>query len=65
MTTLARSALAMSTNTRKTLISWRSINDRMLEARFEHRHGKLTIIVAYAPTNLAENDKKADFYELL
>ena len=58
-------ALAMSRNTRKALISWRPINERMLEARFEHRHGKLTIIVAYAPTYLAENDKKADFYELL
>ena len=58
-------ALAMSRNTRKALISWRPINERMLEARFEHRHGKLTIIVAYAPTNLAENDKKADFYALL
>ena len=65
MTTLARSArpgvaLAMSRNTRKALISWRPINERMLEARFEHRHGKLTIIVADA-----ENDKKAYFYELL
>ena len=58
-------ALAISRNTRKALISWRPINERMLEARFEHRHGKLTIIVAYAPTNLAENDKKADFYALL
>ena len=73
MTTLARSArpagpgvaLAMSRNTRKAPISWRLINEHMLEARFEHRHGKLTIIEAYAPTNLAENDKKADFYELL
>ena len=63
ITTPARSArpgvaLAMSRNTRKALISWWPINERMLEARFEHRHGKLTIIVAYAPTNLAENDKK-------
>ena len=58
-------ALAMSRDTGKSLISWRPINERTIEARFEHRHGKLTIIVAYAPTNLAENDKKADFYELL
>ena len=58
-------ALAMSRNTRKALISWRPINTRMLEARFEHRHGKLTIIVAYAPTKLAENGKKVAFYELL
>ena len=58
-------ALAMSRNTRKALISWRPINERMLKARFEHRHGKLTIIEAYALTNLAENEKKADFYKLL
>ncbi len=58
-------ALAMSRNTRKALISWRPTSERMLETRFEHRHGKLTIIVAYAPTYLAENDKKAYFYELL
>ena len=58
-------ALGMSMNTRRTLISWRPINDRMLEARFEHRHGNLTIIVAYASANLTENDKKAYFYELL
>ena len=59
-------ALAMSRNTRKALISWRPIDERMLEARFEHRHGKHTIIVALChPTNLAENDKKAYFYALL
>ena len=58
-------ALAMSRNTRKALISWRPISERMLEARVEHRHGKITLIVAYAPTNLAENDNKADLYELL
>ena len=49
----------------KALTNWRPINERMLEAGFEHRHGKLTIIVAYAPTNLAENDKKVDFYAIL
>ena len=42
-------ALAISRNTRKALISWRPINERMLEAHFEHRHGKFTIIVAYMP----------------
>ena len=40
--------LAMYRNIRKALISWRPINERMLEARFENRHGQFTITVSYA-----------------
>ena len=46
-----------------------SAGGRLTSACSKHalntRHGKLTIIVAYAPTNLDGNDKKADFYALL
>jgi len=41
-------ALAMPHHTRNSLVSWSPVSDRILTARFLHRHGKMTIIVAYA-----------------
>ena len=47
------------------MISWNPINSRLLSARFLHRHGKMTVIVAYAPTNVAEEAAKIAFYDQL
>lgn len=58
-------ALAMSKHTRRSLISWNPINDRLLSARFLHLHGKMTAIVAYAPTNVADDTDKDTFFDQL
>ena len=47
------------------LDSWRSISDRIVEARFFSRFIKTTVIQVYAPTNEADDDVKDDFYEQL
>ena len=38
----------------KALVSWQPMSDRLLVARFAHRHGHLTVMVAYAPTEPPE-----------
>jgi len=48
-----------------TLVSWQSISDRLLLARFAHKHGHLSIIVAYAPTDPSEDHDKDNFYNQL
>lgn len=49
----------------KALLSWQPISDRILLARIVHRHGHLTILVTYAPTNVANDDTKDRFYDQL
>ena len=44
------------------LTSWVAVSDRLLSARFSHRHGHLTVIVAYAPTEAASDFEKDEFY---
>uniref|UniRef100_A0A3P8SEE9 Endonuclease/exonuclease/phosphatase domain-containing protein n=1 Tax=Amphiprion percula TaxID=161767 RepID=A0A3P8SEE9_AMPPE len=58
-------ALAIPMALRKSLISWTPMSDRLLSARFLHQHGKLTVIVAYAPTNVADEDVKDAFWDQL
>uniref|UniRef100_A0AAQ6AH14 Endonuclease/exonuclease/phosphatase domain-containing protein n=1 Tax=Amphiprion ocellaris TaxID=80972 RepID=A0AAQ6AH14_AMPOC len=58
-------ALAIPMALRKSLISWTPMSDRLLSARFLHQHGKLTVIVAYAPTDVADEDVKDAFWDQL
>ncbi|KAK7940027.1 hypothetical protein WMY93_003353 [Mugilogobius chulae] len=58
-------ALAIPKVLRKSLISWTPLSDRLLSARFLHQHGKMTVIVAYAPTNVADGDVKDAFFDQL
>ncbi|GAA6094295.1 uncharacterized protein LOC124628743 [Tachysurus ichikawai] len=58
-------ALAISKDLRKSLISWTPLSDRLLSARFFHQHGKMTVIVAYAPTDVADEDAKDAFFDQL
>lgn len=56
-------ALTMSKHAQKCLIRWTPINGRLLTARFHHQQGQLTITVAYAPTEVANEQKKDAFYD--
>lgn len=58
-------ALAISRSARRSLIDWNPINSRLLSARFQHRHGKLFVVVGYAPTEVADADAKDEFYDAL
>lgn len=49
----------------KSLISWTPLSDRLLSARFLHQHSKMTVIVAYAPTDIADEDAKDAFFDQL
>ena len=33
------------------VLSWSPINERILTASFKHQHGRIRVIVCYAPTN--------------
>ncbi|GAA6087975.1 gamma-aminobutyric acid receptor subunit alpha-2-like [Tachysurus ichikawai] len=58
-------ALAISKDLRKSLISWTPRSDRLLSARFFHQHGKMTVIAAYAPTDVPDEDAKDAFFDQL
>ena len=58
-------ALIMSKKAKASLISWAPVSDRIIKARFYSRHAKLTIIQVYAPTNEADEEQKARFYDQL
>lgn len=45
-----------------TLIEWQPINERLIRARFNGKHAKLSIIQCYAPINDADDEKKDAFY---
>ena len=42
-------ALVLQPPFNKNLISWRSVSSRLLHARLSHRHGHVSVVVAYAP----------------
>ena len=58
-------ALIISKEKVNTLVEWEPISDRMVRARFNSKHCKLTIIQCYAPTNEAEDEVKDEWYEQL
>jgi len=47
------------------LIEWTAVSDRLLPARFDHRHGHLPVIVAYAPTEVSRDAEKDSYYAQL
>ena len=58
-------ALLMSKDASHALEEWEPFNERILMARLKSVHGKLSIIVNYAPTEDAESQLKNNFYSNL
>ena len=60
-------AIMMTKETRKALIAWEPISSRLITASFStnNRRVKAHIIQCYAPTNDADDDAKARFYDSL
>ena len=51
-------ALVLSGPFRESLVSWSTwtpVSDRILHARIAHRHGHLTVVVVYAPTEITSD----------
>ena len=49
----------------KALISWEPVSDRIITARLHCRHVKVSIIQAYAPTTVTDDQEKDAFYDRL
>lgn len=57
--------LLLSPRVSRSLIAWTPITDRLLSARLSHHRGHVTIIAAYAPTEVSTDTEKDDFYTAL
>src|SRR5664279_5156613 len=58
-------ALVIKRQLSSSIKEWQPISDRILYARMGHRHGCITLIVTYAPTENSEQADKDDFYQQL
>ena len=58
-------ALVISKQKANTLLEWEPIIVRIMIARVNFKHCKLTIILCYAPTNESDKEDKEDWYEQL
>jgi len=58
-------ALLVHNSIRQSLQTWNAISDRILTARFHHKHGHLTVVVVYAPVEASTNEDKDNFYSQL
>jgi len=57
--------LALNRAAHNALKAWFPVHSRLLVAKFQHRFGTLSIVVAYDPTNDASDIVKDEFYEML
>ena len=58
-------AVMLSPVMARAMVSWRAVSDRLLLVRLQHRHGFLTIISVYAPTDPSDFATKDSFYDTL
>lgn len=58
-------ALVIAKEKVSTLMNWEPVSDRMIRARINSKHCKLTIVQCYAPTNEADDEMKDEWYEHL
>nr|KAG5701327.1 hypothetical protein BaRGS_006101 [Batillaria attramentaria] len=58
-------ALLMTPEATQALLSWEPVSPRILSARFNSKGRKVTILQCYAPTNMADEEEKENFYEQL
>ena len=58
-------ALLLHRSIQHSLVFWTPVSDRLFQTRLTHQHAKLTVIVAYAPTEDSDNDVKDNFYNQL
>ena len=52
-------------NSAKSLIGWKPVNERIITARFQIKHAKVTVVQVYAPTETSPAEEKDAFYEQL
>lgn len=57
--------MVLSKTAAQALVGWKPISDRIITARFQSRHAKITVIQVYAPTNEADDEEKDAFYDQL
>ena len=57
--------LLMNKTSRRSLLTWEAISERIMTARFQGTHTKMTVIQVYAPINNATDACKEDFYNTL
>lgn len=50
---------------KKSLMEWEPVSERILTARCHSKFQKVAIVQCYAPTNLAQQEVKEDFYDYL
>ena len=55
----------LNKTSKKSLLEWNPISQRIVTARFDTQFQKTTVIQVYAPTNEAQEIEKEDFYNAL
>ena len=58
-------AIMMTEEAARSLMDWTPVNERIIKARFYSKYIKLTLIHTYAPTEIASEQVKDDFYTVL